>query len=126
MVRKKKKAAKKQPKKVTELSQTHGMAEKEEFQPTSLDKIWGDTGLSKYKTLELAAYQGQLNDMGKSDLQAHAVTLGLIPIDDSKMLRRRLEREFKKHAAKFQKPAKSSVEKDPVSEEVKRILSEGR
>ena len=73
MARKKEKSKTKASKKKTglsELSQTHGKIEK--IQPSSLDQIWGDTGISKYKTLDKGEYQTQIGDMNKSDLQTHA------------------------------------------------------
>ena len=33
-----------------EMIQTHAMEEETKFEKTSLDQIWGDTGLSKYGT----------------------------------------------------------------------------
>ena len=41
------------PKKTTKNSQTHGKVET----PNSLDQIWGDTGISKYGTLNLEEYK---------------------------------------------------------------------
>ena len=126
---KKKKAASKAKTKVKEMNQTHGMVEEEaekEFQPSTLDQVWGDTGSGRYKTLDFRVYQKKLDDMSKSDLQAHATSLGLIPIDNSRMLRQRLEREFKTHISKYQKPAETKGEMEPISEEVRKILSEGR
>ena len=49
-----KKPGKKSSKKLESLSQTHG---KEEFKPTTLDQIWGDTGISKYGTLNEDEYE---------------------------------------------------------------------
>ena len=78
------------------LSQTHGKEEKK-TRPTTLDQIWGDTGLSKYGTMDEAAYAEEISSMSKSDLQAHASTVGIIPIDNREMLSQRLIREFRKH-----------------------------
>ena len=94
-----KKAIAKKTKNVNELSQTHGKEEKPV--PTSLEQIWGDDGTSKYKTLDADKYRDYLSSLGRSDLQAHAVKIGLVPIDDRTQLTTRLLREFKKHAAKY-------------------------
>ena len=74
-------ASRKQPKKarsskknkLDEINQTHGKVEKtDEFQPTSLDQIWGSDGSSKYGTLSLDDYESQLKDMSKAELHIHA------------------------------------------------------
>jgi len=104
------------------LSQTHG--KEEGVKATSLDQIWGDTGLSKYKTLDKGEYETQIKDMNKSDLQAHATKVGLVPVDDMGLLRRRLTKEFEKHVASYRIPNKTKNSKlDP---EAIRILSEGK
>lgn len=108
-------------KKVEEMSQTHGM--EESVQPTTLEQVWGDDGLGKYKTLDLEAYEGEINAMNKSDLQAHAQKLGLLPIDNRNELQSRLVREFKKHTSSFKKPAGHTwATKNVDEEEVKRLL----
>ena len=43
------KSKKTSPKKIM---QTHAMEEKQEFEKTTLDQIWGDEGNSKYGTLD--------------------------------------------------------------------------
>jgi len=88
------------PKKIKELKQTHGKVEKL-AQYSTLDQILGDTGIGKYKTLDEAVYQKQLNEMNKSDLQSHAVEIGLIPVDDRETLETRLLREFRAHAVQY-------------------------
>ena len=106
------------------LSQTHGKEEKR-TRPTTLDQIWGDTGLSKYGTMDEKAYAEEISSMSKSDLQAHASTVGIIPIDNREMLSQRLMREFKKYVASYNTP----IEKKrgvTLSGAAKAILSEGR
>lgn len=103
--------------------QIHGKIETNE--PTTLDQIFGDTGINKYKTLKLEEYESQLNDMNNSDLQAHAYKIGLVPVDNIKMLKGRLITEFKKHVNSFKKP-KTVNKPIVISQEVKNILSEGR
>ena len=106
------------------LSQTHGKEEKR-TRPTTLDQIWGDTGLSKYGTMDEKAYAEEISSMSKSDLQAHASTVGIIPVDNREMLSQRLLREFRKHVASYNTPMekKRSV---TLSGAAKAILSEGR
>jgi hypothetical protein len=110
-------------KKLDELTQAHG--KQEVFEPQTLDQIWGDTGLSKYKTFDEQVYASGLAEMNRADLQAHAVTVGLIPIDNRDILTQRLVREFKKHVSSYQKvPVRQATGK--VSNEIINILSEGR
>ncbi len=113
-------------KKLNELNQTHGKEEKN-TQPTTLDQIWGDTGMWKYKTMDVDEYTDYLKNLDKSDLQAHATQMGLIPVDNRNTLSQRLIREFKKHVSAYTTP----THKDPtadgkVSEEVRKILREGK
>lgn len=110
-------------KKVKELNQTHGKVEGP--QPTTLDQIWGDTGLSKYRTLEASEYQIYLNQLNKSDLQRHAAEMGIVPVDSREMLSNRLLKEFNRYVASFKMPSVSKPNQ-PMSAEVKKILSEGR
>ena len=67
--------------------------------------------------------------MAKTDLQAHATKVGLVPIDNRSTLTQRLVREFKKHVNTF-KPASvkapKSIAKDSLPEEVIKVLNEGK
>ena len=110
-------------KKVTELNQAHGKVEGPE--PTTLDQIWGDTGLSKYRTLDASEYEIYLKQLNKSDLQRHAAEMGIVPVDSREMLSNRLLKEFNRYVASFKMPS-ASKPNQPVSDKVKRILSEGR
>ena len=106
------------------LSQTHGK-EETKTRPTTLDQIWGDTGVSKYGTMDESTYAEEISSMSKSDLQAHASTVGIIPIDNREMLSPRLMREFKKYVASYNTP----VEKKrgvALSKAARAILAEGR
>ena len=109
--------------KIEELSQTHGKLENVQYK--SLDQIWGDTGLSKYKTTNLEEYINFINEMNKSDLQAHANKVGLVPIDNRDMLTKRLVAELKKFVSTFNIPKTidNSVNLDKKSKDV---LSEGK
>jgi len=122
-----KKRAKKPAKKtkLESLSQTHGKEEKA-FKATTLDQIWGDEGLGKYSTMDLKDYKTQIQEMGKTDLMAHASKLNLIPVDNRDLLEKRLISEFKRHGAQFTHPNQPDSEPTKVSDAVKKILSEGR
>jgi hypothetical protein len=104
------------------LSQTHG---KVETRKVTLDQIWGDDGQKKYGTLDPVEYDSYLKGLVKTDLQAHAVKIGLIPIDDRINLVKRLKQEFLKYTAQYQvRPDSKNIK--PVSKTAKDILSEGR
>ena len=107
--------------------QTHAMEEKQEFEKTTLDQIWGDEGNSKYGTLDESTYTTQIKAMNKSDLHSHAIKLGILPVENRELLTNRLLREFKKHVLSFRKPKQTSAKKpQDVSQAVKSILAQGR
>jgi len=103
------------------LNQTHGQIES----PRTLDQVWGDTGEAKYGTLDLTEYQKYLKESTKSDLQAHAVKVGLIPVDNKEILAKRLEREFIKHVSQYRSAPKTKNGLK-LSKSAKDILSEGK
>ena len=126
---KKSKDPREERKSLESLSQTHGKDEEEKVVvPTTLDQVWGDDGTWKYSTMEAEEYQKELDIMVKSDLQNHAVKVGIIPIDNRAMLTRRLVREFKKHTSQYKaNSVPLEVKKDKeVSSEIRQILEEGR
>ena len=106
------------------LSQTHGK-EETKTRPTTLDQIWGDTGVSKYGTMDESTYTEEISSMSKSDLQAHASTVGIIPIDNREMLSQRLMREFRKYVASYNTPVEKKVGVT-ISKASKAVLAEGR
>ena len=106
------------------MSQTHGKTK--EFEPTTLDQIWGDDGTGMYGTLDVASYENRLDDMNMSDMQTHASRVGIIPIDNRSMLKERLIREFRKHVSSYKKPVVTQDESETVDKDVMKILSEGR
>tara|TARA_R100000963_G_C4630441_1_gene95680 strand:- start:113 stop:484 length:372 start_codon:yes stop_codon:yes gene_type:complete len=120
----KRKTSKKVTKSIKNLSQAHGKEEK--FEPTTLEQIWGDDGTSAYGTLNENAYTKEVDDMNMSDLQAHASTVGIIPIDNRNTLRERLLREFRKHVSSYKKPVYSAESPVSLDPEAIKILSEGR
>ena len=56
----KRKKTSKSKEKSKEMIQTHAMEEKQSYEKTSLDQIWGDTGNSKYGTLDENVYTTQI------------------------------------------------------------------
>ena len=111
-------------KSVKNLSQTHGKEEK--FEPPTLDQIWGDDGSSTYATLTESTYTDKVDEMNLSDLQAHASTVGIIPIDNRHTLRERLLREFRKHVSSYKKPVHQNESPRNIDPEAMKILAEGK
>ena len=107
--------------KLDNLSQTHGKVEKS----ITLDQVWGNDGKRKYGTLDPVEYDKYLKDLSKSDLQAHAVKVNLVPVDDRQTLIKRLKQEFVKHTSQFKTRPDFKNNKD-VSKNALDILSEGR
>jgi len=109
------------------MSQTHGKVEKPLY--STLEQIWGDTGLSRYGTFDENEYAEELKSMTKSDIQAHANKIGLIPIDNRTELTKRLLKEFIYHKSRYSTiPADIQINNIDVnySDEVRKILSEGK
>jgi len=127
-----KRATASKKKNLNNISQTHGKVDQEEpeYQPTTLDQIWGDDGTSKYGTLSEETYSSELDEMGLTDLHAHAATVGIIPIDNRDMLEKRLVREFNKHVNQYRKPSEvrplNNEDTKKIPKKVWDILNEGR
>jgi len=111
-------------KKLNNLAQTHGKEEK--FQPTSLEQIWGDDGMSKYSTFDPLTYEDALDEYSKVDLQSHATRVGVVPVDNVTLLRQRLMKEFHKHVNAYRMPSQPTNDPTVVSKEVRQILEEGK
>lgn len=117
--------AKNKVEKLSDLNQSHGKDDDFATQKVTLDQIWGDTGNGKYNTMDVGAYTDQLDDMNKADLQSHATTVGIIPIDNKDLLKKRLIAEFQKHVSAYSVP-QNNVNPIKLTKEAKKILSEGR
>ena len=111
-------------KKVSEMNQTHGKVE--QYEPTTLDQIWGSDGTETYSTLDEGEYEDQLNGMAKVDMQAHATKVGLIPIDNMDILKQRLVKQFKTYVNTSRKPITQSRKDPRMTKELKNILGEGK
>jgi len=122
----KKKTAKAKTVKLEEMNQTDGMVQEENYEPSSLDQVWGDDGTDKYKTLDINTYEKVLANMSKSDLKNEAIRVGLLPIDNHEQLRSRLTREFNAHVASYRKPDNPNNQVQLYDEEVMKILGEGK
>ena len=97
----------------------------ETFKPTTLDQIWGDTGLFRYNTLNEEEYKNSLDEMDKSDLQSHARKVGVFPDDNREVLYRKLLKEFRMFTSAYRVPT-HKIDSKPISKESLRVLSEGK
>ncbi len=113
-------------KKLNHLNQTHGKSEESEVKPSTLDQIWGDTGLWKYKTSDAGEYKIYLDTLNKSDLQSHASKVGVIPSEARDLLTQKLIKEFKRFTAGYKQPKSTGDAPQAISAAAKRILSEGK
>jgi len=66
-----------------------------------------------------------LRQLNKSDLQRHAAEMGIVPVDSREMLSNRLLKEFNRYVASFKMPT-ANQHTGPMSDEVRKILAEGR
>jgi hypothetical protein len=97
----------------------------EKSKPSTLEQIWGDNGLRRYKTTNQEEYTNYLLGLNKSDLQTHAASIGILPQDNRELLSKKLIKEFRTYVAGYNVP--DPIPKpSKVSPEVLRILAEGR
>lgn len=110
--------------------ETHGKVEEPKTQPTMLEQIWGYNELAKYGTMSEAEYTSQINQMNRSDLEAHARRHGVVVVEYTPRLREKLIGAFRTFVSSVRpstsETAAASGKELKVSEEVKRILAEGR
>jgi hypothetical protein len=118
-------------KKLTEMNQVDGKIRKEEestnaqYEVTTLDQLFGDTGLSKYNTLDRETYENQLNDMNSAELRRHAIEVAhVVPTVSMERTKKRLLIEFTKHVNGFKTPRIAAQPDKEPSKEVLKIMSE--
>ncbi len=113
--------------KIEEVKQIDGKAaEPEQPMPTTMDQVWGNTGISKYKTLDVAEYKKTIDDMARADLYNHAVSVGLVPNDDIPRLKRNLMAEFSRHINDYKPRPVINKNGVKISPDVQKILDEGK
>jgi hypothetical protein len=91
----------------------------------SLDELLGEQ-VFKYSTRDPKDYEGQLNRMNTSDLQAHAAKVGVLPKDDRRLLIKILMKQFMSNLSSLNAASAPQVSGKKISEETLRILAEGR
>ena len=92
----------------------------------SLDQILGEN-VSVYKAKDAEEYRQQITDMNQTDLQSHALKIGLIPVEDRKVLVGRLVQEFERWQVRMmpQGSTANSQKIEDLDEKVRKILREG-
>ncbi len=95
--------------------------------PTMLDQLFNNhDDNAKYGTTSEDVYETQLNEMTRSDLEIHArkLRIGLVPETDR--LRRNLLNEFRGYVAGLNRPNINLAKTQKPSDQLKKILAEGR
>jgi hypothetical protein len=111
--------------KVDKVIEAHG--KEDTTQPTRLEQVWGYNELSKYGTLEADVYQRSLDEMNRTDLEAHARKVGVIVLESTARLKGELVKAFDNYVFYLRKPApKAPSATGKISDDVRRILAEGR
>lgn len=112
---------------MTNQIETTGKIEDEKFEPTLLEQVWGADSLSRYGTLELSEYTKRLDEMTRSDMEAHARQMGVVIVEHSPRLREKLISAFASYVSLVHKPASQQhPTSTKLSDAAKKILSEGR
>jgi len=107
--------------------ETHGKVEDiQKFQPTLLEQVWGDDGLSRYGTIDEVEYTRRLDDMTRTDLETHARMMGVVITESSLRLKEKLLGEFRSFSSLMRKPVVHSKPFVKVSDAAMKVLAEGR
>ena len=91
-----------------------------------VEAVWDINPCPENLIRKTAINKKAIDDMGKSDIFAHAAHVGIVPVDNRDQLTKRLIKEFQKYASAYQKPLEDKKDGPEVSPEVLKILSEGR
>lgn len=110
------------PKKLSKLKQIDGQNHRVTL--TSLDSILGADNHSKYKTSDSQDYTKYLEELDKVDLMREATNVGLMPIDDRRILKERLLKEFNKYQTCLQTAHIKQIQVKPTKE-LKALLADG-
>jgi hypothetical protein len=82
--------------KIQELEQIDGKADKVVREPTRMDTLFGAIQ-NKYNTTDKQDYEKYINGMMVADLRNHAIKVGLIPSYNTDRLKKQLLVEFDKY-----------------------------
>lgn len=92
-----------------------------------MEQVWGGDGTgAKYNTLDNEVYAQYLTTLNRADLYKHATRIGLVPIDNTGLLKKRLIAEHRRHSALYKYPhdlkQQSTEEKAAMEKRVKEIM----
>jgi len=92
----------------------------------TLDQIMGES-ISVYSAASPEQYISELAEMNQTDLQSHAYKVGLIPIEDRKVLVERLVKEYRLWASRNSviSAQPSNIQINDLNSEARKILREG-
>ncbi len=77
-------------------------AKEELGRPTTLDQIWGDTGLQKYGTNNFDEYKAHLRSLNRSDIQANSKDTSLL-IKPLQIISKSKKKSLKMYRRSYQK-----------------------
>ena len=118
--------SKKKSVKLNKVAQLDGKASEVKNLPLTLDALMGET-INVYSASSVEEYRSQLIDMNQTDLQSHAYKIGIVPIEDRRVLVGRLVQEFERwySVAHGQQTVKSQKSFQDLSAKAQKILREG-
>lgn len=110
-------------------NQTNG--KQKDWEPTFLDQILdGETGASKFGTLNEDTYKQRLDAMDRADLHEHATQVGVIPKSNRKQLKETLLKKFRQHVKAYTVPKTEQKKPNKLTKEeqeiTKKTLAEGK
>ncbi len=95
-------------------------------EPLSIYDVLGMKA-TPYGTTDEPEYRKKINSMNLSDLQSHAMELGLKPSNDRRFLEERLVKQFKVSRSSYKAASVKRPKMDPEKRErAKKIMSSGR
>ena len=96
-------------------------------QPMMLEQVWGGYNeLARYNTTDAREYESKLNEMTRSDLENHARKLGVMVCESSLRLKDKLRQEFSNYITTIRRPYEDPKKPIIATDEVRKILAEGR
>jgi hypothetical protein len=116
------------PKEMGDLTQVTGRDDaNKKFKPMTMEQVWGGDGTGPtYNTLDSEAYTEHLTTLNRADLYKHATRIGLVPIDNTGLLKKRLVAEHRRHCALYKYPhdlkQKTAEETAAMEKRVKEIM----
>lgn len=95
-------------------------------EPTILEQVWGFNDQAKYGTLDEDVYRNEILGMNRSDLETHARRVGVMIVEGTARLQDNLLKAFRTYKTYLYQPAKKESPKLEITDDVRKILAEGR